>query len=61
MIKKGSIKSKRDVVLNFYEAAMRYGSVCWIINKRDEIKMKVAVMRMISWMNGMNGLDGIRN
>lgn len=39
-----------------------YGSDCSALNKKEEMKMEVAEMRMLWWMEcGVNKLDKIRN
>lgn len=40
---------------------MMYGSECQAINKKEEIKMKVAVTRMLRWMCVVTRLDRISN
>lgn len=40
---------------------MMYGAECWAINKKKEIKIKVAVMRMPRWLCGVSRNDRNRN
>lgn len=40
---------------------MIYGSERWANNKKEELKLKVAEIRMLKWMCGVIKLDRIRN
>lgn len=40
---------------------MMYGSMCLVINKKKELKMKVAVIRILKWTRGVTNFDRIRN
>lgn len=44
----------------FVRPTMMYGSECWTSNNKEEVKMKVAKMRILRRTCGVTGLDRIR-
>ena len=59
--RKMPLELKDKVFKTIIRPAMKYGSECWAVKKKDETKLNSAEMRMLRWARGKTRLDHIRN
>lgn len=52
---------KQKFYMTVVKLAMVFGFECWVINGKEELKIKVADMKMLRWICNVIRLDKIRN